>query len=220
MAYADVVRRACRPCLARAATDGAARRATPSALVTRSASRAPADRASSSPPPCSPTPPSPRGTRGAGQTQSYGPEARGGASKAEVIVSDTEIDFPEVTAPDVTVCLSQEAFDAYAAQTVRGGACALRRAAGRVRRRLRDCACVGLPFTELAETELGKAIAANIVMLGALQALTAAVTLEALRDAVRRRLPAKIVELNLKALELGAASAAEHVAGTAGKTAP
>ena len=51
-------------------------------------------------------------------TQSYGPEARGGASKAEVIVAADEIDYPEVTAPGITVCLSQEAFDAYAGLTV------------------------------------------------------------------------------------------------------
>ena len=62
---------------------------------------------------------------------------------------------------------------------------------------------MGLPFTHLAETELGKAIAFNIVMLGALQQLTGVVGGPALADAVRRRLPAKIVELNLKALKLG-----------------
>ena len=135
-------------------------------------------------------------------TQSYGPEARGGASKAEVIVADAEIDFPEVSAPSVTVCLSQEAFDAYAALTVPGGLVVyddrLVQAAPLPGRRV-----VGLPFTQLAETELGKAIAANIVMLGALQELSGVIDAEPLADAVRRRLPAKIVELNLKALQLG-----------------
>ena len=146
-------------------------------------------------------------------TQSYGPEARGGASKAEVIVADDEIDFPEVTAPGITVCLSQEAFDAYAALTVPGGTVVyderLVEAATLPQRRV-----VGLPFTQLAESELGKAIAANIVMLGALQELTGVVGAPALADAVRRRLPAKIVELNLKALELGHECAAR--AGRAG----
>jgi len=135
-------------------------------------------------------------------TQNYGPEARGGASKAEVIVSDSEIDFPEVTAPVITVCLSQEAFDAYAQLTVPGGLVVyderLVRPAPLPQRRL-----VGLPFTEIAEAELGKAIAANIVMLGAVSALSGLVDADALADALRRRLPAKIVELNLKALQLG-----------------
>ncbi len=140
-------------------------------------------------------------------TQSYGPEARGGASKAEVIVSADEIDYPEVTAPGITVCLSQEAFDAYAARTVPGGLIVyderLVKAAELPGRR-----AVGLPFTHIAEQELGRAIAANIVMLGALQELTGVVTADQLADAVRRRLPAKIVELNLRALELGRERAA------------
>ena len=71
------------------------------------------------------------------------------------------------------------------------------------RRRCPSRRVVGLPFTQLAETELGKAIAANIVMLGALQELSGVIGAEPLADAVRRRLPAKIVELNLKALQLG-----------------
>jgi 2-oxoglutarate ferredoxin oxidoreductase subunit gamma len=135
-------------------------------------------------------------------TQNYGPEARGGASKAEVIVADDEIDFPEVTAPVITVCLSQEAFDAYAGLTVPGGLVIyderLVRPSTLPERRL-----VGLPFTEIAETELGKAIAANIVMLGALAELSGLVDGAALAEAVRHRLPARIVELNLKALQLG-----------------
>ena len=135
-------------------------------------------------------------------TQSYGPEARGGASKAEVIVAADEIDYPEVTAPGITVCLSQEAFDAYAGLTVPGGLVVyderLVKAAELPGRR-----AVGLPFTHIAEQELGRAIAANIVMLGALQELTGVVTADQLADAVRRRMAAKIVELNLRALELG-----------------
>ena len=54
------------------------------------------------------------------QTQSYGPEARGGASKAEVIISEAEIDYPEVRFPDITLCLSQAAFERYAAQNPPG----------------------------------------------------------------------------------------------------
>ena len=143
-------------------------------------------------------------------TQSYGPEARGGASKAEVIVSDAEIDYPEVTSPVITVCLSQEAFDAYAAQTVPGGLVVyderLVQAVELPGRRV-----VGLPFTHIAEQELGRAIAANIVMLGALRELSGLVTAEQLADAVRRRLPAKIVELNLRALALGRERAGQLV---------
>ena len=153
-------------------------------------------------------------------TQSYGPEARGGASKAEVIIADDEIDFPEVTAPVITVCLSQEAFDAYAPLTVPGGLVVyddrLVTAQPLVAAQpLEGLRLVGLPFTHLAETELGKAIAANIVMLGALQQLTGVVRADALEDAVRRRLPAKIVELNIRALKLGHDCAAQAGRGPA-----
>jgi 2-oxoglutarate ferredoxin oxidoreductase subunit gamma len=141
-------------------------------------------------------------------TQSYGPEARGGASKAEVIIADDEIDFPEVTAPVITVCLSQEAFDAYAALTVPGGLVVYDERLV-TPQPLEGRRLVGLPFTHLAETELGKAIAANIVMLGALQELTGVIGADALEDAVRRRLPAKIVELNVRALRLGHEHAAQ-----------
>ena len=147
-------------------------------------------------------------------TQSYGPEARGGASKAEVIISDDEIDFPEVTAPVITVCLSQEAFDAYAPLTVPGGLVVYDERLVTAPP-LEGLRLVGLPFTHLAETELGKAIAANIVMLGALQELTGVISAEALEDAVRRRLPAKIVELNVRALKLGHDCAAQAGSGPA-----
>jgi 2-oxoglutarate ferredoxin oxidoreductase subunit gamma len=137
------------------------------------------------------------------QTQSYGPEARGGASKAEVIVSTEEVDFPEVRRPDVTLCLSQQAFDTYAGQTKADGLVladtGLVRCGGldgRVR-------LAGAPFTEIATKQLGKAVATNVVALGAVLALTRLAPPEAVREALRARLPAKIVELNLRALELG-----------------
>src|SRR5665647_251249 len=55
------------------------------------------------------------------QTQSYGPAARGGASKAEAIIADDEIDYPEVDTPDVSLCLSQAAYEKYARDTRPGG---------------------------------------------------------------------------------------------------
>lgn len=137
------------------------------------------------------------------QTQSYGPEARGGASKAEVIVSDEEIDFPEVRWPDLTLCLSQAAFDKYARLTKPGGSVVVDSGlvdAGGLEPGLR---LVAAPFTDLASSRLGKAVAANVVALGAVLALIDLAPPEAVRDALRRRLPAKIVDLNLKAFELG-----------------
>ena len=68
---------------------------------------------------------------------------------------------------------------------------------------------VGLPFAELAQQELGRVVVANVIAVGALGELTGLVSLEALQDALRRRLPAKILELNLRALETGRGAAGE-----------
>lgn len=137
------------------------------------------------------------------KTQSYGPEARGGASKAEVIIASEAIDFPEVEAPDITVCLSQPAFAKYASQTRPGGL--LLYDAGLVTPNgdAGDLQLVGIPFTEIAARELGKKVAANIVAVGALLALCDCAPPAAVEDAIERRLPGKIVDLNLLALDLG-----------------
>jgi len=142
------------------------------------------------------------------QTQSYGPEARGGASKAAVIVSDDEIDYPEVTLPDVTLCLSQQAYDTYAPTTRPGGLVIYdeRLVAAMP---LAGVRLVGVPFSQLAERDLGRVVVANIVAVGALLELTSLAPAEAAQDALRRRLPKKILDLNLRALALGRQAATQ-----------
>lgn len=137
------------------------------------------------------------------KTQSYGPEARGGASKAEVIIDQQTIDFPEVDRPDITLCLSQPAHEKYANQTRAGGL--LLYDAGLVTPAddQGQIELVGIPFTEIAGRELGKTVVANIVAVGALLALSDFTPASAVEDAIGRRLPSKIVELNLLALDLG-----------------
>jgi 2-oxoglutarate ferredoxin oxidoreductase subunit gamma len=142
------------------------------------------------------------------QTQSYGPEARGGASKAEVIVSDDEIDFPEVRLPDLTLCLSQPAFDTYAPMTRAGGLVVVDSGLVDAGSLPDDARLVGVPFTELATGRLGKAVATNVVSLGAILELTDLVPHDFVCNALRRRLPARIVDLNLRALDLGREAAA------------
>ena len=131
----------------------------------RCASRARADRASCSPRRCSPTP-SPRWAREVVQTQSYGPEARGGASQAEVIASTEPIDYPEVDLADVSLCLSQPAFDKYAHLTRPGGLVLYD--SGLVEEsEMPELRLVGLPFTDTAKSDLGAKVVTNIVSLGA-----------------------------------------------------
>jgi 2-oxoglutarate ferredoxin oxidoreductase subunit gamma len=137
------------------------------------------------------------------QTQSYGPEARGGASKAEVIVSNREIDFPEVRLPDLTLCLSQPAFDQYAHETRPGGLVVADTGLIHTDGLVSDARLAGAHFTEIATTRLGKAVATNVVALGAVLALTGLAPAESVQRALRRRLPEKIVALNLRALDLG-----------------
>ena len=137
------------------------------------------------------------------QTQSYGPEARGGASKAEVIVSAEAIDYPEVRRPDVTLVLSQAAYEKYGGDTKPGGL--LVYDSGLVEVDPEDMSVVrcGLPFTQVATEDLGKAVVTNIVAVGALARLSGALPAEAVRAAVLSRVPARFEDLNAQAFDLG-----------------
>ena len=136
------------------------------------------------------------------QTQSYGPEARGGASQAEVIASEEPIDYPEVDLADVSLCLSQAAFDKYAHLTREGGLVLYD--SGLVNEReMPHQRLVGLPFTQTATADLGAKVVTNIVSLGALVAFVDWLPAEALDDAVAARVPGKFKDLNLRALEAG-----------------
>ena len=140
------------------------------------------------------------------QSQSYGPEARGGASKAEVIISDEGIDFPKVNQADVLVVLTQEAYDKYAEGLKEDGILiadqqvALANASsGQVHH---------LPMLDTAGKKLGRTMVANIVALGVIQSATAVVSRESLEQAVLSRVPKGTEELNQKALAEGYALAA------------
>ena len=136
------------------------------------------------------------------QTQSYGPEARGGASKAEVVISDAPIDYPEVSKPDVTLCLSQPAFDKYGPQAPAGSF--VYYDSGLVTPcHLSGVMLLGAPFTQIAGDVLGKAVVANIVALSAVAATGAFGDPAALREAIRRRVPERFLDLNVNAFEIG-----------------
>lgn len=136
------------------------------------------------------------------QTQSYGPEARGGASKAEVVISSEEIDYPKVTVPDAVLAMSEEAYRKYGRNRKENGLLLVDTTfvketgdtPGNV---------ISIPITRIARDELGTPQAANIVALGAMNRITRAVSDEALRDAVKKRAPRGTEELNLRALEYG-----------------
>jgi 2-oxoglutarate ferredoxin oxidoreductase subunit gamma len=134
------------------------------------------------------------------QTQSYGPEARGGASKSEVVIADGEIDHPEVLAADVVVTLSQEAFDKYAASVKPGGLLIVD--VDNVHS-IRVPEAIKIPISWLALHTTGKAITANTVALGVLVGLTGIVSRQAIEKAVTARAPRSTEEMNRRALEAG-----------------
>jgi 2-oxoglutarate ferredoxin oxidoreductase subunit gamma len=142
------------------------------------------------------------------QTQSYGPEARGGASKSEVVISDAEIDYPKAIKPDMLVCLSQAACDTYIFDLKPGGVLMVD---ATLVHDLPTTRAVALPFTRIAREETGSEMYANIVALGALSALTGIVSLKSLEAALLTRVPPETAELNRKALKAGAAAAREYL---------
>ncbi len=142
------------------------------------------------------------------QTQSYGPEARGGASKAEVILSDTEIDYPKAIKPDILLAMNQKSCDSYFLDLKPGGTLIVDPT---FVKQLPTTKAIGIPFTEIARHKLGKEMVANIVALGALSALTGAVSLSSLEAAVIRRVPQGTEELNKKALEAGIEAARNYL---------
>ncbi len=145
------------------------------------------------------------------QTQSYGPESRGGASRSEVVIAAGEIDHPEVLSPDVVVALSQEAYDKFASTVRPDGLLIVDEDHVETSADFRG---VKIPIARIAHETTGKAITANTVALGVLVGLTDLVSHDAIEKAVTARAPKGTEEMNRKALQAGFA-AAEQVKDTA-----
>jgi 2-oxoglutarate ferredoxin oxidoreductase subunit gamma len=130
------------------------------------------------------------------QTQSYGPESRGGAARAEVVLSSETIDYPRVSRPDVVVALSQAGYDRFGRDVADDGFVlvdeALVEAEG-VR---------SVPFTTTAE-EVGRKIVANIVMVGYLGALIDVIPHDVIESTVLANIPVGTEDLNRKAVRAG-----------------
>ncbi len=141
--------------------------------------------------------------RNAVQTQSYGPEARGGSSKSEVIISDGEIDYPKATAVDFLLALTQEACDKYHHELKPDGMLvADARMVGKVPGG--EFTIYRLPIIDTAKEKVGKTFVANIVALGVIaNLLKHIVSLESVEKAVLARVPRGTEELNRRALKLG-----------------
>jgi 2-oxoglutarate ferredoxin oxidoreductase subunit gamma len=142
------------------------------------------------------------------QTQSYGPEARLGASRSEVILSKGKIAYPQVSRPDVLLCLSQDACDRYLPQVNSDTVVILDSTQVELKEPPKGPKIYQLPITKTA-IDVGSKVVANVVALGVMNALLKLVSPESLREAVRRRVPARFRELNERALAAG-----EELAGS------
>jgi len=135
-------------------------------------------------------------------TQNYGPEARGGAASAALIVSDEPVLYPYLTNPDILVVMSQEAYTRFTPDVKEGGVLLVEEDLVRLENLPQHLKVYGIPATRLAE-KLGKKMVLNVVMVGFLCAISQVVSLKSCRQAVNDSVPARFRELNLNAFDEG-----------------
>jgi 2-oxoglutarate ferredoxin oxidoreductase subunit gamma len=136
------------------------------------------------------------------QSQSYGPEARGGATRSDVIIADTPILFPKVIQPNVLVCLTQQAYTSYFAIMRPGGLLVTDTRYVKLGKKV-DARQVELPMYETVMEKIGKPIVFNICMLGAIIGLTRLVRPESIMKVLETQINPSFLDMNRQALELG-----------------
>ncbi|MEO0097068.1 MAG: 2-oxoacid:acceptor oxidoreductase family protein [candidate division WOR-3 bacterium] len=136
------------------------------------------------------------------QTQSYGPEARGGASKADIIISDQPIYFPQTQELDILACLSREALNEYVKKLKENGILLIDSYyCGAFNKE--KIKIYAFPFSLIAKEKLGRELFANIILLGSLARFTEIVSIESLKKVISHRVAPQFLEINEKALMLG-----------------
>jgi 2-oxoglutarate ferredoxin oxidoreductase subunit gamma len=136
------------------------------------------------------------------QSQSYGPEARGGATRSDIIISDRQIRYPKVIQPNVLVCLTQEAYNKFF-QIIRPGGILLADSRFVQTQKKVDAQQVELPMYDNVMQEIGRPIVFNICMLGVVIGLTQLVKADSIMKVLKSRIPSGFIQLNEKALQLG-----------------
>lgn len=135
-------------------------------------------------------------------TQSFGPEARGSACSAQLVVSDEPIMFPYITKPDILVAMSQDACDRFVADLAEGGMLLVDQDLVRSNSRHCNAQRFAIPATRIAE-QLGKKLVANLVMLGFFSAVTNLIAAQPFKKAIPGSVPDRYLDLNMKAFEQG-----------------
>ena len=136
------------------------------------------------------------------QTQAYGAAARGGATRSDVIIADSPINFPKVLQPNVLVCLTQESYNAFYDIIRPGGLLIMDTRFVQPQLKV-DAVQRQLPMYETVMETIGKPIVFNICMLGAVVGLTELVKPESIMKVLEQRIPSGFIEMNRRALELG-----------------
>jgi 2-oxoglutarate ferredoxin oxidoreductase subunit gamma len=136
------------------------------------------------------------------QSQSYGAEARGGATRSDVIIADGNIHYPKVLQPNVLVCLTQEAYNRFASIIRPGGLLITDTRYVKIQRKV-DAQQRELPMYRTVVEQVGKPIVFNICMLGAVITLADLVRPESIMKVLEGRVPKDFLEMNQRALQLG-----------------
>lgn len=135
-------------------------------------------------------------------TQAFGPEARGSACSAQVVVSDGKILYPYVTRPRILVSMSQDAYNKFSPEVANGGLLLIEQDMVKPDPIPNDAKVFGVPATRIAE-ELGRRMVLNIVMVGFFTSVAKVVGVDAMRKAVEDSVPRGTTDLNLKAFDRG-----------------
>ena len=136
------------------------------------------------------------------QSQSYGAEARGGATRSDVIISDSVIHFPKVIQPNVLVCLTQAAYGKFYPIVRPGGLLITDTRFVQTEKKV-DAQQKEIEMYETVMAEIGKPIVFNVCMLGAVIGLTGLVKPESIMKSLENRIPADFLDMNRKALDIG-----------------
>jgi 2-oxoglutarate ferredoxin oxidoreductase subunit gamma len=136
------------------------------------------------------------------QTQSYGPESRGGAVRSDLVISDEPVDYPRIRKADMLVAMSQGALDEYEEGLKEGGTLVIDPDLVNAHPHRGSITVIDVLATRKA-TELGRPLLANMVMLGALLGISKVVRKEAVVDALRETISGAALGDNLKAVEVG-----------------
>jgi 2-oxoglutarate ferredoxin oxidoreductase subunit gamma len=138
------------------------------------------------------------------QSQTYGAAARGGATRSDVIIADSEIRYPKVIQPNVLVCLTQAAYNSYYPVIRPGGLLLTDKRFVKTEKKV-DARQVELPMYDTVMEQIGKPIVFNICMLGAVIGLIHIVQPESIMKVLQDRIPSGFLEMNQKAVNLGIA---------------